>query len=76
MFMFSVVFVVVPMCKKESSVFSVCVSLVVGNTHTCTHMHTHNLKDEAAAQQVPSSHSFSDSFLKACEVKDAVFVLR
>lgn len=42
---------------------------------THTHTHTHNLRDEAAAPQVPSSHS-SDSFLQACEVKDAVFVLR
>ena len=71
----SVVFVVVPMCRKETSIFWVCVHLA-RHTHARTHAPTHNLRYEAAAQQLPSSPSFFDPFLQACKVKDAASVLR
>lgn len=74
MFMFSVVFfTVVPMCQEEKgmSTFLICVSLVVGDTHT----HTQYNKWSCGTAG-PFISSFPNSFLQACEVGDAVFVLR
>lgn len=61
------------MCQEEKgmSTFLICVSLVVGDTHT--HTQTNKWSYGTAG---PFISSFSDSFLQACEVGDAVFVLR